>query len=646
MPIWYGGDYNPEQWPRAVWDEDASLMRTAGVNLATVGVFSWSRLEPRDGEFDFEWLDVVLEKLHAAGVRADLATATASPPPWLTLKHPEILPVTASGVRLSTGSRQQYCPSSPLYRRYATRLVTALAERYGSHPALQMWHVNNEYGCHVSRCYCDVSAEAFRGWLRDKYGTVEGLNHAWGTAFWSQHYSSFDEVFPPRDAPTFKNPAQLLDFDRFGSHELLECFRAEAAVLRQVTPDIPLTTNFMGFFKPANYWEWAKELDFVSDDSYPDPADETAYLHSAMTRDLMRSLAGDNPWVLMEQATSAVNWRPQNAAKRPGQMRAWSYQAIAREARGIMYFQWRQSIAGAEQFHSGMLPHSGTDTRVWREVVEFGAELTALSGVLPSTVAAPPVEAAIVLDWESWWALEQPARPTRISYQGQLSAWYRAFTQAGLRVRFVHPGADLSGFRVVVAPTLFLATEASLDNLAGYARDGGTLIVTFQTGIVDENLRVRSGGYLGPLQRTLGLWIEEFTPLAGHPAALAGTVTSSSVTWSEVVRPAGATVESEFTDGPAAGGPAITSNGTAWYVAADLAADGKAALVETILGRLGLDLPRPAPGVERITSQADTYVINHNPLPYVVELDGTDLLTGKPARGLELPQYGVAIVRA
>ncbi|SNY62824.1 beta-galactosidase [Paractinoplanes atraurantiacus] len=645
MPIWYGGDYNPEQWPREVWDEDASLMRTAGVNLATVGVFSWSRLEPRDGEFDFEWLDVVLEKLHAAGVRADLATATASPPPWLTLKHPEILPVTASGVRLSTGSRQQYCPSSPLYRGYATRLVTALAERYGSHPALEMWHINNEYGCHVSRCYCDVSAGAFRSWLRDKYGTVDGLNDAWGTAFWSQTYSSFDEVFPPRDAPTFKNPAQLLDFDRFGSHELLECFRAEAAILRAATPDIPLTTNFMGFFKPANYWEWAKELDFVSDDSYPDPADDTAYLQSAMTRDLMRSLAGDKPWVLMEQAPSAVNWRPQNAAKSPGQMRAWSYQAIAREARGIMYFQWRQSIAGAEQFHSGMVPHSGTDTRVWREIVDFGAELKALSGVLPSTVAAPPVEAAIVLEWESWWALEQAARPTRLSYAAQISAWYKAFAQAGLRVRFVHPGADLGSYRVVVAPTLFLASEADLENLGAYARDGGTLIVTFQSGIVDENLRVRPGGYLGPLQRTLGLWIEEFTPLAVRPAALAGTVTSSSATWSEVVRLNGATVESEFTDGPAAGGPAITSNGTAWYVAADLAADGKAALVETILARLGLDLPRPVPGVEHITSQSDTYVINHNPLPYVVELDGTDLLTGKPARGLELPQYGVAIVR-
>lgn len=621
-------------------------MREAGVNLATVGVFSWSRLEPRDGEFDFEWLDVVLGKLHAAGVRADLATATASPPPWLTLRHPEMLPVTASGVRLSTGSRQQYCPSSPVYRRYAARLVQALADRYGSHPALEMWHINNEYGCHVSRCYCDVSAEAFRAWLRARYGTIDGLNDAWGTSFWSQRYSAFEEVFPPRDAPTFKNPAQLLDFDRFTSHELLECFRAEKAILRAATPDVPVTTNFMGLFKPANYWEWAAEMDFVSDDSYPDPADDSAYLHSAMTRDLMRSLAGGKPWVLMEQAPSAVNWRPQNAAKLPGQMRAWSYQAIAREARGIMFFQWRQSVAGAEQFHSGMLPHSGTDTRVWREVKALGAELAELSDVLPSTVAAPSVEVAIVLDWESWWALEQAARPSRLSYAAQISGWYRAFAEAGVRVRFVRAGDDLSPYRVVVAPALFLAADQDLENLDSYARGGGTLVVTFQSGIVDEKLRVRAGGYLGPLQRTLGLWIEEFTPLAGHPAAIAGTVTSTSQTWSEVVRLTGATVESEFTEGPAAGGPAITRNGTAWYVAADLAADGKAALAETLLGRLGLGLPRPAPGVERVTSGSDTYVINHNPAPYVVELDGTDLLTGKPARGLSLPRYGVAIVRA
>src|SRR3954453_3363753 len=415
MPIWYGGDYNPEQWPEEVWDEDVRLMRQAGVNPATVGVFAWAKLEPRDGEFDFGWLDRVLDGLHAGGVRVDLATATASPPAWLAKKHPEMLPVTVDGTTLWPGSRQHYCPSSPVYREHAVRLATALAERYGEHPALELWHVGNEYGCHVSRCYCDESAAAFRRWLEDKYGSVDALNEAWGTAFWSQRYDSFDEILPPRSAPSFPNPTQVLDFDRFSSDELLACYRAEVEALRRITPDVPITTNFMGFFKPVDYWKWAQEVDVISDDSYPDPADPDAAAYAAMSRDLMRSLRGGQPWILMEQAPSAVNWRQRNAPKAPGQMRAWSYQAVARGADGILFFQWRQSAAGAEKFHSGMVPHSGTDTRVWREIEELGQELASLSDSLAGTRVTGE-RAALVLDWDSWWAIEQPASPTSLPY--------------------------------------------------------------------------------------------------------------------------------------------------------------------------------------------------------------------------------------
>ena len=353
--LWYGGDYNPEQWPREVWDDDVRLMQRAGVTIATVGVFSWARLEPRDGEFDFEWLDDVLDRLHAGGIRVDLATATASPPPWLALAHPEMLPVTEDGVRLSVGSRQHYSPSSAVYRRYADRLVRALAERYRRHPALEAWHVNNELACHVQRDFSDESAVAFRAWLTAKYGTVETLNEAWGTQFWSQAYGSFEEVVPPRAAPTFRNPTQLLDFDRFSSDAWLAVYEAEAAILREVSPGVPITTNFMGFFKGLDYWKHAAALDFVSDDHYPDPADPEAPMIAAATRDLIRSLAG-GPWILMEQAPNAVNWRPRNAAKPDGMHRLLSLQAVARGADGIMQFQWRQSKAGAEKFHSAMVP--------------------------------------------------------------------------------------------------------------------------------------------------------------------------------------------------------------------------------------------------------------------------------------------------
>jgi len=365
----YGGDYNPEQWPEAVWEEDARLMREAGVNLVTVGVFSWARLEPRPGTYDFAWLDRVMDLLHEHGVKVNLATATASPPPWMAREHPESLPVTHEGTRLWPGGRQQYCPSSPVYRASAASLVRRLAERYRDHPALAMWHINNEYGCHVAACYCDVSAADFREWLKRRYGTLDALNAAWGTAFWSQRYSDWEEIVPPRSAPTFPNPTQQLDFQRFTSDALLYDFEMERAIVREATPDIPVTTNFMGFFKPVDYWKWAEHEDVVSDDAYPDPADSQSPALSAMRYDLMRSLAGTRPWMLMEQTPSQVNWRPWNALKRPGQLRTWSLQAIARGADGVLYFQWRASAAGAEKFHGGAVPHIGTErSRVFREV--------------------------------------------------------------------------------------------------------------------------------------------------------------------------------------------------------------------------------------------------------------------------------------
>lgn len=668
-PLWYGGDYNPEQWPREVWDEDVQLMNRAGVSLATVGVFSWARLEPRPGEYDFNWLDDVLDLLHTHGVRVDLATATASPPPWLAVRHPETLPVTEAGVRLSVGSRQQYCPSSPAYRERAQELVTRLVERYADHPALELWHVNNEYGCHVSHCYCDVSAAAFRDWLRAKYGRIEELNRVWGTAFWSQRYDSFDEVGPPRAAPTFRNPTQLLDFDRFSSDELLACYRAEVAIIRSRSAT-PVTTNFMGFFKPVDYWAWAREVDIVSDDSYPDPADPDSPAYAAMVRDLSRSLGGGKPWLLMEQAPSAVNWRQQNAAKAPGQMRAWSYQSIARGADGILFFQWRQSAIGSEKFHSGLVPHSGTDTRVWREAEQLGQELTGLSARAGAEAIAGtrvPSTVAITLDWDSWWAIEQPASPADVSYVRTLFAWHRALTSLGLVVDFVRSEADLSTYRLVVAPAHFVATDAQVQNLASFA-ETGTLVVGFGTAITDENLHVRLGGYLGqPLRETLGVWIEEFAPPAAPdlaarggatapPVALDGDVFGSPATghiWSEYVRVEDAETLGTFGAGPLAGWPAVTrrqtQDGAGWYVATLPDADALRRLAERILRDTGIDLPpTTASGdqVEVVRRGQNLFVINHGETDAELRVDGTDLLTGAEASGLRLPPQGVAIIAA
>ena len=671
---WFGGDYNPEQWPEEVWPEDVRLMGAAGVNLATIGVFSWALLEPEENQYDFEWLDGVLDGLQAGGIRVDLATATATPPPWFSLTYPESLPVTAEGVRLSPGSRQAYCPSSAAYRSAAGRLVRKLAKRYGKHPALALWHINNEYGCHVPRCYCDASADAFRLWLKKKYGDVHRLNRDWGTAFWSQRYTSFEEVLPPRAAPAYENPAQLIDFDRFSSDELLACFLAEKAILREVTPEVPVTTNFMGLFRGADYWSWAPHVDVISDDLYPDPADPDASLTAAMARDLMRSLGRGRPWILMEQAAGAVNTRPQNAPKAPGQMRALSYQALARGADGILFFQWRQSAAGAEKFHSAMLPHSGTDTRVWREVKQLGQEVAQLGRVVGKPV---PAQAAIVFDWNSWWAIEQRGLPVHSSYLALVAPWHAALTKAGVVVDFVQGHEDLRAYPLVIVPNLFVATDAQLEALDAAAHSGSTVLVTAQSAIVDESLHVRLNGYLGKLQETLGIWIEEFAPLAGawqRPGAVPvrpeATVRptveivsdllpdgrGTGVGWTEVVRIRDAEVRAHFSGGHLDGQPALTRRstgvGAAWYLATRFGSEELDALVASLLTEAGI-ASEPVIGsaegagwVETVLRGGVTFVINHGSSPVTLALHGKDLLTGEESSGQVLGPHDVAIIEA
>jgi beta-galactosidase len=637
--IWYGGDYNPEQWPREVWDDDVRLMRRAGVTVATVGVFSWAKLEPEDGRFEFEWLDDVLDRLHAGGVRVDLATATASPPPWLALAHPDTLPVREDGVVLAVGSRQHYSPSSATYRRYADRLVRALAERYGTHPALEAWHVNNELACHVHADYSDESAAAFRTWLEQRYGSIEELNDAWGTSFWSQAYGSFAEIQPPRAAPTFRNPGQLLDWNRFSSDAWLGVYRAEAAILREITPGVPITTNFMGFFKPADYWAWAEELDFVSDDHYVDPADPLAPVVAAMSRDLMRSLGRGAPWILMEQATSAVNWRRRNAAIPPGMHRVLSLQAVARGSDGVMQFQWRQSRAGAEKFHSAMVPHTGEDSRIFRETVALGEELASLAGVVGTRLTA---SVAILFDWDSWWAIEQQATPAQLSYVRLVLRWYGELWRRGVLVDFAQPTGDLAAYKVVIAPGTQVLPEVAQGNLADFARGGGQLVVGYQTGVLDERLHVLLGGYLGALREVLGIRVEEFAPpaepsVSGGPVPtlmMAGLGAGTAEEWGEVVRVDDAEVLATFVGGMLDGLPAITrrrEGGAAWYVATapqDLAAVLDAVLTEAGVEPEVADLPD---GVEAVRRGHRLFLLNHGAEP--VDVQGT-----------RLAGYGAAVI--
>ncbi|MET9732105.1 beta-galactosidase [Streptomyces sp. NPDC006458] len=657
----FGGDYNPEQWPEDVWHEDVRLMREAGVTMVSVGIFSWALLEPAPGVYDFGWLDRVLGLLHENGIRVDLGTPTVVPPVWFYRAHPEALPVTADGTRYEFGSRGAICHSNPGYRAAAADITTRLAERYADHPALAMWHVHNEYGLPVSACYCDTCAGHFRDWLRTTYGTVEAVNEAWGTAFWGQRYGDLDEINPPRTTPTVGNPAQALDYRRFADATVRENFRAERDVLHRLSPGVPVTTNFMTALSQCDsmdYWAWGREVDIVTNDHYLITDGRRTHVNLAMAADLTRSVAGGAPWLLLEHSTSGVNWQQRNPAKAPGQMARNSLAHVARGSEGAMFFQWRQSRRGAEKFHSAMVPHGGTDTRVWREVVELGAALDVLAPIRGTRTVA---DVAVLWDWHSWWAQGLDWRPSEDhDARERADTFYETLYDRHLTVDFAHPEADLSAYPLVVVPALYLMTKTAGDNLRSYVEQGGTLVVSYFSGIVDEHDAVHEGAYPGVLRDVLGLTVEEFSPLLpGERVRLNGPDGSelNGDVWTEFVVPRGAETVWTYADGLTAGRPAVTRHalgrGTAWYVSTRL--DGEA--LDAVLGRAAADagvaplveLPRDVEVVRRAGEQGSyLFAVNHTAGEAKVPLDatGTELLTGEPVEGrLTVPAGAVRVVR-
>ncbi|MET9072420.1 beta-galactosidase [Streptomyces sp. NPDC004232] len=657
----FGGDYNPEQWPESVWLEDVRLMREAGVTMVSVGIFSWALLEPDPGEYDFGWLDRVIGLLHENGIRVDLGTPTVAPPAWFYRAHPEALPVTADGTRYEFGSRGAICHSNADYRAAARAITVKLAERYGDHPALALWHVHNEYGVPVSACYCDSCAAHFRRWLARTHGTVEAVNEAWGTAFWGQRYTGFEQINPPRATPTVGNPGQALDYKRFADATIRENFTAERDILHRLSPGVPVTTNFMTALSQCDsidYWSWGREVDLVTNDHYLITDGRRTHVNLAMAADLTRSVAGGAPWLLLEHSTSGVNWQPRNPAKAPGQMARNSLAHVARGSEGAMFFQWRQSRRGAEKFHSAMLPHGGTDTRVWREVVELGASVDSLSTIRGTRTEA---DVAMLWDWQSWWAQNLSWRPSEDhDPRERADSFYEALYDRHLTVDFAHPEADLSAYPLVVVPALYLMTEAAGNNVREYVENGGTLVVSYFSGIVDEYDAVHEGAYPGALRDVLGLTVEEFSPLLKDERVRLAGPDGSELTgdvWTEFVVPRGAETVWTYADGLTAGRPAVTrhrlGDGTAWYVSTRLDAHGLDALIGWAADDARLapraDLPRDVEVVRR-SGASGTYLfaINHTAGDTKVPLEspGTELLTGERAAGrLPVPAGAVRVVR-
>lgn len=648
----FGGDYNPEQWPREVWPQDIALMQQAGINLVTVGVFSWALLEPTPGNYDFGWLDEVLELLHAGGIAVDLATGTASPPPWFTTDHPQARLVDRNGTVRMHGGRQAFCPSAPAYRHAASKLARKLAGRYSDHPAVVMWHVNNEYGCHNHQCFCPTSAAGFRDWLQRRYGTLAELNCCWGTSFWSQRYARWSEVFPPGAVSydSFANPTQQLDWSRFCSAELLECFRTEASAVRSVGRQ-PVTTNFMSFFRHVDYFSWAPEMDIVSNDDYLIAANATPDQMTAMSADLMRSLAGGRPWLLMEHSTSAVNWQPRNPAKEPGRMLRNSLQHIARGADGALFFQWRASLFGAEKFHSALLPHAGTDSARWREVVALGATLRAIAETTASTPA--PAEVGIMFDWNSWWAAELDAHPSvDFSVMESVQNWHRELWRRNVPVDFVGPATPLDGYRLQLLPGLYLIDATTKNHISRFVETGGTVLVGYFSGIADENDHIWPGGHPGALRDILGVTVEEFNPLLADQTVELSSFGPGRL-WSETARADTAQVLSRYRSGGSAGSVAVSRNdfgrGRAFYVGSELTRAGLSELIATVLETVGISAD-PMDGVEILTrergSRRWTFVINHTAEQIQLPIAGHDLLgADRDGECVLVPAGGVAVIR-
>ena len=603
--IWYGGDYNPDQWPEEVWDDDVRLMKKAGVNLVSVGIFSWAKIETSEGVYDFDWLDRIIDKLGEAGVAVDLASATASPPMWLTQAHPEVLWKDYRGDVCQPGARQHWRPTSPVFREYALKLCRAMAEHYKGNPYVVAWHVSNEYGCHNRFDYSEDAEHAFQQWCEERYGTIDEVNDAWGTAFWAQRMNDFSEIVPPRfiGDGNFMNPGKLLDFKRFSSDALKAFYIAERDTLAEITSDLPLTTNFMVSASGSvlDYDDWGDEVDFVSNDHYFIPGE--AHLDElAFSASLVDGIARKDPWFLMEHSTSAVNWREINYRKEPGQLVRDSLAHVAMGADAVCYFQWRQSKAGAEKFHSAMVPHAGEDSAVFRDVCELGADLNKLSdeGILGSRLAKSRV--AVVFDYESEWATEHTATPTQhVHHVDEPLAWFRALADQGVTADVVPVRGAWDGYEMVVLPSVYLLSEETTRRVRDYVVGGGRQVVTYYTGISDEKDHVWLGGYPGSIRDVVGVRVEEFMPMGndftGVPDHLDLSNGAVAHDIADVIGSVDgtATVLATFKDDPWTGMdgvPAIVANtfgeGRSVYVGARLGREGLALSLPEILESLGM----------------------------------------------------------
>ncbi len=660
----FGGDYNPEQWPEETWEDDFHLLKKAHINIMTLNVFNWALLQPDETTYCFDKLDKVMELTKKYGVNVCMATSTGAHPAWMARKYPDILRVTADGKRRKYGRRHNACQNSPTYRKYAKALTEQLAARYADCGNIVAWHISNEYG---GVCYCENCEKKFRIWLQKKYKTTEELNRVWNLNFWSHTMYDWEDVVVPNllseefedDGIRTMFQGISLDYARFNSDGMLECFNMEKEIVKKYMPDVPVTTNFMGAYKPIDYQKWGESLDFVSWDNYPNYDDGPAEI--AMRHDLMRGLKNGKPFALMEQTPGVSNWQEVCKLKRPGVLRLWSYQAVAHGSDTVMFFQMKQNIGACEKFHTAFINHVGTgETRVFREASELGAELEKkIKGL--TLGARTDAKIAIIFDWDNWWAAENSAGPSRrIRYVEEAIQYYKALYEMNYPVDIISVETELSGYQFVIAPLLYMCKTGFDEKVRNFVREGGTFLTTYFSGYVEEHDLVVCGGYPGKLKDILGIWVEESDALPKEEEncfSYGGNKVLARILC-DLLHLQGAEALGVYEKDFYAGMPAVTKNkfgqGNAYYVGTRADESFYRGFLKEICDELRI---KPAactnPGIEAAVRKNANgtflFLLNHNSYEtsYTVERPGLELLGGKNysvGEELKLGAYDVRIL--
>lgn len=658
--ILFGGDYNPEQWDEETWQEDMRLFKLTHVDTVTVNVFNWAMLQKDEDTYDFSKLDQIIDLCVKNNLNIILATSTSAHPAWMARKHPDILRVDAYGIKRKFGGRHNSCPSSPTYRYYSKELARRIALRYKDVKNIIAWHISNEYG---GECHCDLCQDQFRLWLKKKYQTIENVNIAWNTSFWSHTFYDFEDIVLPdfrseefmREEVSTNFQGISLDYRRFNSDNLLTCYRGEYEVIKQITPHIPITTNFMGAYKHLDYQKWAYYLDFISWDNYP-TYDALPY-QSAFNHDLMRGLKQGQPFWLMEQTPSVSNWHPYCALKRPGVMRLWSYQALGHGSDTVLFFQMRRSIGACEKYHGALIDHAGHEnTRVFREIQSLGNELIDLKESILNTRIHSKV--AIVFDWDNWWATSLSAGPScLINYKKEVETYYQFFYTNNIPVDLISDQDDFENYDLLIALMLYMVKTGVDQKINDFVQHGGTFITTYFSGYVNENDLVQ-GAYPGKLSDVLGIWVEEIDTLPKDKENhfIYHNKTYPCYIACDLLHLQGATSLSVYQDDFYQGMPVLTKNqygkGIAYYIATRSNEDFYQEFLKIICNDLNihplLDVPQ---GVEVTKRENDVYeyyfILNHLEQSVSISLKqpGYHLLKDQMLQNFELPSKDIAVIQ-